>query len=137
MGTSNHCVFDANEARPYNQGPVRNSSWRLRGARLLLCVFALFWGESFVLASCPMHEGRVEHASHGGHDSAPTDAPAGHCDCLGSCVSSSGLGLASKPVTLTPVAAVVSASPAWTVVTNMATVDQLHLPEAQGPPVSA
>ena len=81
----------------------------------------------------------MEHSAHGGHDSAPADAPTGggHCDCLGSCVSSSGLGLASKPMTLTPVASVVSATNSRAAVTNTATVDQLHLPEAQGPPISA
>ncbi|MBK8247411.1 MAG: hypothetical protein IPK85_08450 [Gemmatimonadetes bacterium] len=109
---------------------------RLWGARLLLSFFALFWAESFVLPSCPMHRDMVQHGSHGGHDSSDQQ-PTTDCDCLGSCVSSEGVGLAKAPFVFE-----IAAPRALTVAVDRAigvapTVDQLHLPEAQGPPASA
>lgn len=109
---------------------------RLWGARLLLSFFALFWAESFVLPSCPMHRDMVQHGSHGGHD-APDQQPTTDCDCLGSCVSSDGVGLAKAPFVLD-----LATPHAWKVAVGRAvrlapTVDQLLLPEAHGPPASA
>ena len=64
-----------------------------------MCIRDRFWAESFVLPSCPMHRDMVQHGSHGGHD-APDQQPTTDCDCLGSCVSSDGVGLAKAPFVL-------------------------------------
>ncbi len=121
---------------PYDLVPVISRSWRLRGARLMLTFFALFWAESFVLPSCPMHQAVEEHGSHGGHQDAPAPGPGG-CACLGSCVSSGSLGMPGRAVALESGAAPVARPPVAAPPGAPPAVDQLHLPDAQGPPALA
>lgn len=115
---------------------VTSPTQRLWGARLLLSFFALFWAESFVLPSCPMHREMVQHGSHGEHG-APDQQPATDCDCLGSCVSSEGVGLAKAPFVLELAAPRTSTVLVDRTIGLAPTVDQLHLPLAQGPPATA
>lgn len=116
---------------------VIHSRWRLRGAWLLVAIFTLFRVETLVLTSCPMHAGSAsahQSTSHEGHGEDSSSGSATGCDCLGSCVSTQGVQLARVEARIDVQLRVVP-SPEFPSEQLVApSVDQLLLPEAQGPP---